>query len=74
VLPHLLDPNGLFVLEKHPGERIPATKLWNIVRARKYGATEVVFLSATLTLSREHAKNFGVREEFTRRGGQSAVR
>ena len=73
-LRHLLDPNGLFVLEKRPVELIPATKFWNIVRARKYGATEVVFLSATPTLSREHARNFGVREEFTQRGGQSAVR
>jgi 16S rRNA (guanine966-N2)-methyltransferase len=46
VLPQLLDVEGVFVLEKDPSERIPVTKSWNIMRARKYGATEVLFLSA----------------------------
>lgn len=46
VLPQLLDSDGLFVLEKRPSELIPATNLWDVVRARKYGATEVLFLSA----------------------------
>ena len=46
VLPQLLDVEGVFVLEKDPSERIPVTKFWNIMRARKYGATEVLFLSA----------------------------
>lgn len=44
-LARLLEPDGIFVLEKRPGERLPETKLWNIVRRRKYGATEVLFLS-----------------------------
>ena len=46
VLPQLLDSDGVFVLEKRPSELIPATNLWEVVRARKYGATEVLFLSA----------------------------
>jgi 16S rRNA (guanine966-N2)-methyltransferase len=46
-LPRLLDPDGLFVLEKHPAERILATDLWNVTRQKTYGATEVLFLSAT---------------------------
>ena len=46
VLPQLLDSDGVFVLEKRPNELIPATNLWDVVRARKYGATEVLFLSA----------------------------
>lgn len=44
-LARLLEPDGIFVLEKRPGERLPETKLWNVVRRRKYGATEVLFLS-----------------------------
>jgi 16S rRNA (guanine966-N2)-methyltransferase len=46
-LPQLLEPGGVFVLEKQPGERLPETASWNAVRARRYGATEVLFLSAT---------------------------
>jgi 16S rRNA (guanine966-N2)-methyltransferase len=46
-LPRLLDPDGLFVLEKRPAERILATELWNVVRQKTYGTTEVLFLSAT---------------------------
>lgn len=46
VLPQLLDSDGVLVLEKRPSELIPATNLWEVVRARKYGATEVLFLSA----------------------------
>jgi len=46
VLPQLLDSDGVFVLEKRPSELIPATNLWDVVWARKYGATEVLFLSA----------------------------
>jgi 16S rRNA (guanine966-N2)-methyltransferase len=40
----LLAPIGTFVLEKRPGEGLPETKLWEIMRAKKYGATEVLFL------------------------------
>lgn len=42
----LLQPEGIFVLEKRPGEKLLETKLWDVLRRRKYGATEVLFLSA----------------------------
>jgi 16S rRNA G966 N2-methylase RsmD len=51
-LAQLLEPDGVFVLEKRPTEQTPAIKAWDIVRARKYGATEVLFLrraSASMT-------------------------
>lgn len=40
----LLAPAGVFVLEKRPGEKTPPAGLWNVTRAKKYGATEVLFL------------------------------
>ncbi|MDQ6810212.1 MAG: 16S rRNA (guanine(966)-N(2))-methyltransferase RsmD [Verrucomicrobiota bacterium] len=40
----LLAPGGVFILEKRPDEEIPAAELWTVTRARKYGATEVLFL------------------------------
>lgn len=43
----MLDPTGVFVLEKRPAEQMPASDLWEITRARKYGATEVLFLQRT---------------------------
>lgn len=46
-LPQLLEPDGVFVLEKQPSEKLPETASWTAVRARTYGATEVLFLSAT---------------------------
>jgi 16S rRNA (guanine966-N2)-methyltransferase len=45
-LPTLLEPNGTFVLEKRPDEEIPDMKLWQLIRKKKYGATEVLFLSS----------------------------
>jgi 16S rRNA (guanine966-N2)-methyltransferase len=45
-LASLLEPGGVFVLEKRPGEKFPQTAFWNVFRQRKYGATEVLFLSA----------------------------
>jgi 16S rRNA (guanine966-N2)-methyltransferase len=45
-LPGLLEENGLFVLEKRPGERVVEMKAWNLLRQKAYGATEVLFLSA----------------------------
>ncbi len=36
-LPQLLEPDGVFVLEKRP-------ELWNVIRGKTYGATEVLFL------------------------------
>jgi 16S rRNA (guanine966-N2)-methyltransferase len=43
----MLVPSGTFVLEKRPSEPIPETDLWRTVRARAYGATEVLFLGRT---------------------------
>jgi 16S rRNA (guanine966-N2)-methyltransferase len=64
-LARLLDPRGVFVLEKRPSEILPEIKLWRVVRRKTYGATEVLFLSVmhnelTPTSSAE--------------GGQSTVR
>src|SRR5690242_4762618 len=44
MLPTLLEPNGIFVLEKRPDEKIPDMKFWELIRKKKYGATEVLFL------------------------------
>jgi 16S rRNA (guanine966-N2)-methyltransferase len=46
VLSQLLDPDGIFVLEKRPAEAFPETRLWRLIRQKTYGATEVLFLSA----------------------------
>jgi 16S rRNA (guanine966-N2)-methyltransferase len=40
----ILEPSGIFVLEKRPAEQMPPMPLWNVIRARAYGATEVLFL------------------------------
>jgi 16S rRNA (guanine966-N2)-methyltransferase len=46
-LPALLDARGVFVLEKRPGEVVPGTKFWRVIRQKRYGATETLFLSVT---------------------------
>jgi 16S rRNA (guanine966-N2)-methyltransferase len=43
-LAEMLEPSGIFVLEKRPAEQMPRMPLWSVVRARAYGATEVLFL------------------------------
>jgi 16S rRNA (guanine966-N2)-methyltransferase len=43
----MIEPAGIFVLEKRPAEALPATPLWEVTRARRYGATEVLFLQPT---------------------------
>lgn len=40
----LLEPDGLFILEKRPEEKLAPLRLWEVVRAKRYGATEVLFL------------------------------
>jgi 16S rRNA (guanine966-N2)-methyltransferase len=42
-IPDLLALDGVFVLEKRPGERLPHHPQWKITRTRRYGATEVIF-------------------------------
>ncbi|HEY2680601.1 MAG TPA: 16S rRNA (guanine(966)-N(2))-methyltransferase RsmD [Candidatus Udaeobacter sp.] len=44
-LPQLLEPGGIFVLEKRPAERLAEMKVWKSIRQKTYGATEVLFLS-----------------------------
>jgi 16S rRNA (guanine966-N2)-methyltransferase len=44
-IPWVLERDGIFVLEKRPGEEVPSTKLWQVNRQKTYGATEVLFLS-----------------------------
>lgn len=43
-LPHLLEANGVFILERKPTGSFPGTKLWRVIRQKTYGATEVLFL------------------------------
>jgi 16S rRNA (guanine966-N2)-methyltransferase len=40
----ILEPSGIFVLEKRPTEQMPRMPWWSVIRARSYGATEVLFL------------------------------
>jgi 16S rRNA (guanine966-N2)-methyltransferase len=44
-LPQLLEPGGIFVLEKRPAERLAEMNRWKTIRQKTYGATEVLFLS-----------------------------
>lgn len=44
-LPQLLEPEGIFVLEKQPSETLPEMKQWHILRQKTYGATEVLFMT-----------------------------
>jgi len=43
-IPRVLAADGIFVLEKRPQEKLSAQRSWSVRRARKYGATEVLFL------------------------------
>ena len=55
-LPTLLTPGGLFVLEKSPRQPLPADLGgWDIVRQKRYGTTEVVFLRRSTPGSANHA-------------------
>jgi 16S rRNA (guanine966-N2)-methyltransferase len=54
-LPQLLQPNGIFVLEKRPSETVSDLKLWRVLRQKTYGATEVLFLSPSAVGNRELA-------------------
>lgn len=40
----MLSASGIFVLEKRPSEKMTSSRLWSVIRARSYGATEVLFL------------------------------
>jgi 16S rRNA (guanine(966)-N(2))-methyltransferase RsmD len=43
-LADLLEPSGILVIEKRPDEQVVSSGLWKTIRAKKYGATEVLFL------------------------------
>jgi len=44
-------------LEKRPAELMPPLALWNVTRARAYGATEVLFLQrADISAAARHAE------------------
>jgi 16S rRNA (guanine966-N2)-methyltransferase len=55
VLPLLLEPNGIFVLEKRPSETISDLKLWRVIRQKTYGATEVLFFHQSAIGNRHSA-------------------
>ena len=42
-----LAPEGIFILEKMPGQPIPLGSQWQLLRERSYGATEVAWLKAS---------------------------
>ena len=69
-LPQLLEPDGLFVLEKRPGEGLPEMQFWRVVRQKAYGATEVLFLTKSAIGNSDQKSR--AREEFRCR--QSAIR
>lgn len=48
-IPTLLETAGVFVLEKRPEESLIETPFWDVTRAKKYGATEVLFLERRAT-------------------------
>ncbi len=46
LLPPILKPGGLFVLEKSPRQPLPTDESgWKIIRQKRYGTTEVLFLN-----------------------------
>jgi 16S rRNA (guanine966-N2)-methyltransferase len=45
-LARMLESDGIFVLEKMPAERLPPATLWNLIRNKTYGTTEVLFLQS----------------------------
>ena len=70
-LAEMLEPTGIFVLEKRPGEKMRPTPLWEIIRAREYGATEVLFLQRTVIPSAVEESRDGTNRS---RHGMSRLR
>ena len=54
-LARMLEPSGIFVLEKRPEEKMPPAPLWKVSRDRRYGATEVLFLQPAGRVARAPA-------------------
>lgn len=40
---HALSPQGWFILEKMPGAKLDIPERWELLRERRYGATEVAY-------------------------------
>ena len=59
-LPQLLEPGGIFVLEKRPEEHLSGAKFWRLVRGKTYGATEVLFLSAIRNRCQSGSDQFAI--------------
>jgi 16S rRNA (guanine966-N2)-methyltransferase len=53
----MLEPAGTFVLEKRPAEKLPPAPFWEVTRARRYGATEVLFLQTTEAAAEARARS-----------------
>jgi 16S rRNA (guanine966-N2)-methyltransferase len=54
-LPYMLEPGGIFVLEKRANETVSGLKLWRVIRQKQYGTTEVLFLSKSTIGNRQSA-------------------
>jgi 16S rRNA (guanine966-N2)-methyltransferase len=59
-LARLLQPDGIFVLEKRPSEKLPQSPLWLVLRCKTYGATEVLFLCHGIHSKKDAASIEGV--------------
>ena len=55
-LVEMLEPSGIFVLEKRPSEKMTAMPFWNVIRSRAYGSTEVLFLQRAGMIGEVHAR------------------
>jgi 16S rRNA (guanine966-N2)-methyltransferase len=55
MLPRLLETGGIFVLEKRPGDALAEMQFWRVIRQKRYGATEVLFLSRSTIGNRQSA-------------------
>ena len=51
-LAKLLAADGVFILEKRPGEILAESPFWSVIRRKTYGATEVLFLARASTWHR----------------------
>lgn len=41
-----LKPGGLFVLEKNAGSKVPSDLVFDLVKSRRYGGSEILYLAA----------------------------
>jgi 16S rRNA G966 N2-methylase RsmD len=48
-LPQMLHLDGILVLEVATSWRCPQLELWELIKSKKYGSTEILFLRRTAT-------------------------